>query len=90
MSLAPQGTSIMAGRAEDESRLRAEGVRMVHDLAFKLLDEIIAEHRSARPTIFGGPSKQHHRLIGGSRALKELGIRITKLHGDLTVQADAP
>lgn len=60
---------------------KADGIFAAHLIVCALVEEIEKQHKET-PSFFGFPTREHHQLIGGSRALKELGWLLVKAHGE--------
>jgi hypothetical protein len=58
---------------------KADGLLLAYDIVIALHDEIERQHHS-KQSFFGFPTAEHHRLIGGSRALKELSRLLQNAH----------
>lgn len=58
---------------------KADGLFEAHSIVCALVEEIDKRHAET-PSFFGFATREHHQLIGGSRALKELGWLLVKAH----------
>ncbi len=57
-----------------------DALRRVHDHIFAKHEELIAEHRASK---WGWMSVNNYRIIGASRAMKQLGKDVLAMHTEL-------
>lgn len=62
-----------------------DGLVLAYDIVLALHDEIAQRHHKTA-SFLGFPTSEHHRLIGGSRALKELSQLLLKAHREQLAQ----